>query len=91
MTFINIAKTNTLCKKEQEQHTQVFTTWQYNVAATTCKVQEMIQELKCERRYPCVKVHLAVIARLFVSQPFFELTFKTIESIPYLSWEAIPQ
>ena len=35
-------------------------------------------------------MHLAVIARLFVSQPFFELTFKTIESgtIPYLSWEA---
>ena len=34
-----------------------------------------------------------MITRLFVSQPFFELTFKAIESgtIPYLSWEAIPQ
>ena len=37
--------------------------------------------------------YLVVITRLVVSQPFFELTFKTIESgtIPYLSWEAIPQ
>ena len=34
-----------------------------------------------------------MIARLFVSQPFSELTFEAIESgtIPYLSWEAIPQ
>ena len=34
-----------------------------------------------------------MIARLFVSQPFFELTFKTIksETIPYLSREAVPQ
>ena len=48
---------------------------------------------KSKRRYPCVKVHLVVIARLDVSQPFFELTFEAIESgtIPYLSWEAIPE
>ena len=34
-----------------------------------------------------------MITRLVVSQPIFELTFKTIESgtIPYLSWEAVPQ
>ena len=38
-------------------------------------------------------IYLAVITRLFVAQPFFKLTFKTIESgtIPYLSWGAIPQ
>ena len=28
-----------------EQHIQVFTTWQYNVAATTYKVQEKIKVL----------------------------------------------
>ena len=31
-----------------------------------------------ERRYPCVKGHLAVIARLVVSQPFSELTFELL-------------
>ena len=80
-------------QKEHEQHIQLFTTWQYNIAATTYKVQEKIKELHKVKRYPCVKVHLAVITRLFVSQLFFELTFEPIESgtIPYLSWEAVPQ
>ena len=37
-------------QKEHEQHTQAFTTWYYNVAATTYKVQEKIKGLPKVRK-----------------------------------------
>ena len=39
-------------QKEHEQHIQAFTTWQYNVAATTYKVQEKIKVLQVQEEIP---------------------------------------